>query len=125
MAGRRDKWKVPKLRLTRDTILFLSGLGGIIHETFFTHLDRPDLLVLFMAMVGLPAFLRQDEYRRFRGSLPPRQRPIDVIEGQGYSGPAQQSGWEDDEPQRVERPQRPGPQRRTPKGGDYDDLDAG
>lgn len=120
MSGRRSKWKVPRLRLTRDSVLFLSGLGGIVHETFFTSLDRPDLLVLFMAMVGLPAFLRQDEYRRFRNTLPGHERPLDVEEGMGYpgqnsgqvSGQASGSGW--------------GPNRRRPKGDDdYDDLDAG
>jgi hypothetical protein len=39
------------------------GLVGIAHETFFTHEDRPTLLILFAAMIGLPAFLRLDERR--------------------------------------------------------------
>ncbi len=45
-------------RLVRDLTLFLVGLGGVIHETYFTAFDRPGLLVLFAAMMGLPAFLR-------------------------------------------------------------------
>jgi hypothetical protein len=41
--------------------LFVTGLLGILHETFISGVDRPGLLVLFGAMVGLPAFLRNDE----------------------------------------------------------------
>lgn len=49
------------VRFTRDGVLFLVGLAGIIHETLLSDSDRPTLLLLFAAMVGLPAFLRQDE----------------------------------------------------------------
>lgn len=31
------------------------------YETLFTNVDRPTLLLLFAAMMGLPAFLRSDE----------------------------------------------------------------
>lgn len=58
MTVRRRRWK---LRLSRDAALFLAGLGGIAHETLVSKIDRPGLLVLFGAMVGLPAFLRGDE----------------------------------------------------------------
>lgn len=51
-------------RLSRDTVLFVAGLGGIGYETIFQHGDRPTLLILFGAMVGLPAFLRTDELRQ-------------------------------------------------------------
>lgn len=44
----------------RDLILFGVGLVGIIHETFFSMLDRPGLLVLYAACMGLPAFLKKD-----------------------------------------------------------------
>jgi len=50
--------------IPRDTILFLAGLGGVVHETLFTSSDRPQLLLLFAAMIGLPAFLRADESRK-------------------------------------------------------------
>jgi len=55
--------KLPRLipnewRIVRDAVLFLAGLLGVIHEAFFTDFDRPGLLVLFAAMMGLPAFLR-------------------------------------------------------------------
>lgn len=48
-------------RVTRDTALFVFGLLGIGYETLLVHVDRPTLLILFGGMVGLPAFLRQDE----------------------------------------------------------------
>jgi uncharacterized membrane protein len=47
--------------LVRDVALFLCGVAGIAYETVFTQVDRPTLLLLFAAMVGLPAFLRTDE----------------------------------------------------------------
>lgn len=42
----------------RDSLLFLGGLAGVLHETVFTAAERPTLLILFAAMLGLPAFLR-------------------------------------------------------------------
>lgn len=44
----------------RDVILFFAGLAGIAYETIVEHVDRPQLLLLFAAMVGLPAFLRRN-----------------------------------------------------------------
>lgn len=49
-------------RVTRDGVLFVVGLLGILHETFVSHLERPGLLVLFAGMVGLPAFIQRDEH---------------------------------------------------------------
>lgn len=51
----------PRLRLTRDGILFVAGMLGIAHETLRASLERPYLLALFGGMVGLPAVLRRDE----------------------------------------------------------------
>jgi hypothetical protein len=45
----------------RDMTLFLAGLAGVFHETVIGTADRPTLLILFAAMMGLPAFLRSDE----------------------------------------------------------------
>lgn len=53
--------RMRRFRLSRDTILFATGLLGIAYETLVAGADRPTLLVLFGAMVGLPAFLRSDE----------------------------------------------------------------
>lgn len=47
----------------RDILLFIGGLAGVAHETLISNVDRPTLLILFAAMLGLPAFLRQDEAR--------------------------------------------------------------
>lgn len=57
---RRPGWRI---RITRDLVLFTAGLAGIVYETVFEDIDRPVLLLLFGAMVGLPAFLRVDEAR--------------------------------------------------------------
>jgi hypothetical protein len=43
-------------------------MGGVIHETFMTGTDRPDLLILYAAMMGLPAFLEGDRRRRSKDS---------------------------------------------------------
>ena len=50
-----------QVNVTRDTILFGFGLSGIVYETILSHTDRPTLLVLFGACIGLPVFLRTDE----------------------------------------------------------------
>jgi hypothetical protein len=50
-----------KWRQVRDVILFFGGLAGAAYETLGTQADRPTLLLLFAAMMGLPAFLRADE----------------------------------------------------------------
>jgi hypothetical protein len=56
-------WQWP--HITRDTVLFIVGLGGIVHEAFVRTGDtRPEFLMLFAAMVGLPVALRRDEGRR-------------------------------------------------------------
>lgn len=59
-----------RLRVSRDTILFVVGLAGIAYETLVTGGDRPTLLVLFGAMIGLPAFLRTDEKKHDPPELP-------------------------------------------------------
>lgn len=53
--------------VVRDLILFFAGLGGVAHETLIGSADRPTLLLLFGAMMGLPIFLRADERRRNNG----------------------------------------------------------
>jgi hypothetical protein len=54
----------PWPHITRDTVLFVCGLVGILHETFIRTGDtRPEFLMLFAGMVGLPVALRRDEAR--------------------------------------------------------------
>lgn len=49
-----DTW--PKLR---DILLFVFGAAGVAHETLIAAVERPTLLILFAAMMGLPAFLQK------------------------------------------------------------------
>lgn len=57
MNASRKRWP----RLTRDTALFVTGLLLIINESLIRSGPvRPELLILFGGMVGLPAFLKQD-----------------------------------------------------------------
>lgn len=53
--------KRPTTKVARDTILFVVGLLGVAHETLVNNSDRPTLLLLFAAMIGLPAFIGKDE----------------------------------------------------------------
>lgn len=52
----------------RDTILFVTGLGGLSLLTGVWVLTgrapEPSLLVIFAGMAGLPAVIRGDEKRR-------------------------------------------------------------
>jgi hypothetical protein len=58
-----SRWKWPTI--TRDGVLFAFGLGGIVNEAIIrSEPTRPELLVLFAGMVGLPVALRRDEGRR-------------------------------------------------------------
>ncbi len=54
--------KKPRPRDVRDCVLFVGGFVGVYHELFYQGAtERPYLLVVFAAMMGLPAFLRSDE----------------------------------------------------------------
>lgn len=41
----------------RDATLFVSGLVLTIHEAIFRDTVRPEWLILFASMMGLPAYL--------------------------------------------------------------------
>lgn len=60
MTRRRRK----HLTIGRDSILFIVGLGLTVNEGLFQKTERPSLLVLYGAMMGLPAFLQADARRR-------------------------------------------------------------
>lgn len=47
--------------LNRNMFLFVAGMLGVAHETLLQHAERPTLLILFAAMMGLPAFLTSTE----------------------------------------------------------------
>ena len=44
-------------------IVRLTGIGIAIYETVIEHADRPTLLLLAAAMIGLPEFIRIDRGR--------------------------------------------------------------
>jgi len=45
----------------RSAVLFVGGLVGAAYVTVVDQTERPTLLILFAAMMGLPLFLRTDE----------------------------------------------------------------
>lgn len=66
----------PPAHITRDMILFITGLAGIAYETIVGQADRPTLLILFGGMVGLPAFLASDERnKQNHNDTPPKDPP--------------------------------------------------
>lgn len=56
---------------TWNNALRVAGLAGVAHETLVNNVDRPTLLLLFAAMIGLPAFLNQDSKRTGPPPFPP------------------------------------------------------
>ncbi|HXH36911.1 MAG TPA: hypothetical protein VNJ54_21220 [Plantibacter sp.] len=46
--------------LTWNNVLRVVGLLGVSHETLVNNTDRPTLLLLFAAMIGLPSFINKD-----------------------------------------------------------------
>lgn len=77
MSGRRSSG----VRITRDTALLLFGMAGVAYETLVEHIDRPYLLGVFGACLGLPAFFRTDERRNGNGKEAPKER-----ESRSHSG---------------------------------------
>ncbi len=53
-------------RLTRDVLLFTFGAVGFFHELFFTYNapERPFILTVSAAMMGLPLILRTEDRLR-------------------------------------------------------------
>lgn len=58
-----------RIRITRDALTFSVGLAGIVWETIAEHTDRPLLLALFAAMIGVSA------YGSTRAKLPDQEAP--------------------------------------------------
>ncbi len=53
-----------RLTIGRDGVLFVAGLLLTINEGVFKKAERPSLLILYAAMMGLPAFIQADVKRR-------------------------------------------------------------
>lgn len=60
MSSPKRRTTKPPWSSVRDVVLFLTGLAGIVYEAL-SGLERPTLLLLYAALVGLPSFLRADE----------------------------------------------------------------
>lgn len=61
---RTSRWRPPRVRVSRDTILFVVGLAGLIFVTLKGGPERPTLIIAFVGMMGLPLFIGADEKRR-------------------------------------------------------------
>ena len=64
-----------RLRLSRDSVIFLLGVAGIIYETVGGGGERPTLIILFGACLGLPAFLHADARLKSKPDEPPADPP--------------------------------------------------
>lgn len=51
----------PTFAQVRAAVLLGGGLAGVAYVTLVDQTDRPTLLIMFGAMLGLPLFLRNDE----------------------------------------------------------------
>ena len=60
--------KYPTFNQIRRGVLFLGGLVGVAYVTLIDTTDRPTLLILFAAMMGLPLFLETDERIKHRST---------------------------------------------------------
>jgi len=43
---------------SRDRIIFFWGLIGVLNETFFQEVERPALIILFAAMMGVTGYMK-------------------------------------------------------------------
>lgn len=81
------RWSTGRASAMRDWILFVVGLAGVAHETLVSQADRPGLLLLFAAMLGLPYALGAD-----RPADPPQSPPSPPPSpGPGGGGPSPSS----------------------------------
>lgn len=64
----------PTFVQVRSAVLFVGGLAGAAYVTLVDQTDRPTLLILFAAMMGLPLFLRNDE-KNHPPAVPPPPPP--------------------------------------------------
>ena len=64
------RWRSRAASKLRDWILFAVGLAGVAHETLLRDVDRPGLLLMFAAMLGLPYALGADRPQAPSGRAP-------------------------------------------------------
>lgn len=56
----------PQFSTLRSAVLFVGGLAGIAYQTLATGTERPTLLILYGAMMGLPLFLQSGGFDKVR-----------------------------------------------------------
>lgn len=79
--------RVPTFVQFRTAALFLGGMAGAAYVTLVDATDRPTLLVLFGAMMGLPLFLRADEKHRPQIPPPPPGPTVNAAPSGGPEAP--------------------------------------
>lgn len=70
-----DNSLVRKVRYSspwRDRIMFLMGASGLLHESVIQSAQRPALIMLFVTMMSLPAFLNDVDPREETDDTGPR-----------------------------------------------------
>lgn len=73
--GQGGEVRRPTFVQVRTVTLFFGGLAGAAYVTLLDQTDRPTLLILFGAMMGLPLFLRADEKHQVTLPPPPPATP--------------------------------------------------
>lgn len=58
--------KVRRVRLTRDLVLFMAGLGILLHQAFLADPVQPELVTAAVALLLAPAVTRVDDSTRDR-----------------------------------------------------------
>jgi len=61
----RSRWlkRLGSHKLTRDGLLFLAGLAGLIHELFLVKKPQGDVLYVSIVIMAMPGVLRRDDAR--------------------------------------------------------------
>lgn len=76
-CGQERLWsalvKLPSVRLTRDSITYAVGVGGVFNEVVLQEFDpgRVAYFIGFLGLLGAPFFLRKDEAK----SVPEPEKP--------------------------------------------------
>ena len=73
--ARRRRLRLPDGFVTRDRLLFVVGLAGIVYETVSGGAEKPTLIIAFVGMLGLPLFIKTDEQHQDGDPPPDDDRP--------------------------------------------------
>lgn len=65
------------IKVVRDLAIFVLGSYGFIHELTRSGSERPQILIMSAAMMGLPLIIRGDEKRQEGRSSETKQQSVD------------------------------------------------